>query len=141
MHFSMADDVKIQAFLAVNKNIPWERGKHDCVMFIQKYTDEVWGKPYAKPEDYPFHDFKTAHRAFRKICKDNDVGSFEEVLDKHYHRESLPTQGGIVAKPDTEGLTGFTYGICYEGFGYFVGKSGLTPLELNPQTDLYWSVE
>lgn len=111
------------------------------MLFIQKYTDEVWGKPYAKPEDYPFHDFKTAYRAFRKICKDHNVDTFEEVLDQHYYRVELPVEGGLVAKLDDEGLTGYTYGISYEGFGYFVDKSGLTALELNPTTDLYWSVE
>lgn len=111
------------------------------MLFIQKYTDEVWDKPYAKPEDYPFHDFKTAYRAFRKICKDHGVDTFEGVLDQNYHRINLPVEGGLVAKPDSEGITGFTYGVCYQGFGYFVDKDGLIALELNPTTDLYWSVE
>jgi hypothetical protein len=121
--------------------VPWERGVHDCVLFIHKYTDEVWGKAHVDPRDYPFYNYRTALRAIRKICKDHDVENFEGLLDKYYYRVDLPVQGGIVAKPDTEGLTGYSYGICYDGFGYFVGRKGLMIYELNPKTDLYWSVE
>ena len=132
---------QVKSFLLHYQHVPWQRGSHDCVLFIQKYTSEVFNKPYADPKDYPFHDFKTALKAFRKICKDNNTGNFEAILDKHYYRVSLPVEGGIVAKPDSEGLTGYTYGICHDGFGYFVDKNGLIVLELNPSTDLYWSVE
>jgi len=61
-------------------------------------------------------------------------------LDKHYYRVDLPVEGGLVAKPDTEGLTGYTYGISYNSAGFFVGGAGLTAKELNPTTDLYWSI-
>lgn len=132
---------EVKAFLLQHQYAPWERGSHDCVLFIQKYTLEVFNKPYADPKDYPFCDYKSALRAFRKICRDNNVDNFESVLDKHYYRVNLPVEGGLVAKLDDEGLTGYTYGICYDGYGYFVGKSGLMALELNPTTDLYWSVE
>ena len=111
------------------------------MLFIQKYTDEVWDEPYACPEDYPFHDYKTAYRAFRRICKDHGVDTFEEVLDQHYYRVGLPAEGGLVAKPDTEGLTGYTYGVSYNGAGFFVGGQGLEARELNPTTDLYWSIK
>jgi hypothetical protein len=111
------------------------------VLFIQKYTDQVWNKPYANPQEYPFDDLKSAFKAFRDICSNHDVDSFEGVLNSHYYPVPLPVQGGLVAKPDTEGLTGYSYGVCYNGFGYFVGDDGLVAIELNPATDLYWSVE
>ena len=130
-----------RGFLIHYANTPWVRGSHDCVLFIQKYTQEVWGKPYADPSNYPFHDFKTAYKAFRKICKDHNVKTFEGVLDQHYYRVRLPVEGGLVAKPDVDGLTGYTYGVCHDGFGYFVDTKGLTALELNPTTDVYWSIE
>ena len=130
----------IESWLLQHQHVPWKRGVHDCVLFIQKYTDEVWGEPYAYPEDYPFHDYKTAYRAFCRICKDHGVDTFEGVLDKHYYRVGLPVEGGLVAKPDTEGLTGYTYGISYNGAGFFVGGQGLEAKELNPTTDLYWSI-
>jgi len=132
--------LEVKPFLLQYEHVPWERGIHDCVLFIQKYTSEVWDKPYANPEDYLFHNYKTARRALKKICSDNGTETFEGVLDKHYYRVDLPVEGGIAAKPDIEGLTGYTYGICYNGFGYFVGDKGLMAHELNPSKDLYWSV-
>ena len=131
----------VDSWLLQYQSVPWERGVHDCVLFIQKYTDEVWGEPYAFPEDYPFHDYKTAYKAFRRICKDHNVKTFEEVLDQHYYRVDLPVEGGLVAKPDTEGLTGYTYGVTYSGAGFFVGETPLEAKELNPTTDLYWSIK
>jgi hypothetical protein len=133
--------VVVKSWLLQYQHVPWQRGVHDCVLFIQKYTDEVWNEPYAYAEDYPFHDYKTAYKAFRKICKDHGVSTFEEVLDQHYYRVDLPVEGGIVAKPDSEGLTGYTYGICHEGFGFFVDSDGLVVYELNPLTDMYWSIK
>jgi len=110
-------------------------------MFVWKYTQEVYQKPFADPTAYPFHDLNTAKRAFVKLCRDNGLSSVEELFDREYYRVPLPIGGCIVAKPDTEGLTGYTYGISYEGFGHFVDKNGLVALELNPTTDLYWSVD
>jgi len=129
-----------ERFILRNENNPWVRGKHDCVLFIWKYTSEVHKKPFANPDDYPFYDLKTAYRALKRICKDNHVETFEGVLDKHYYRVDLPMDGGLVAKPDTEGLTGYSYGISYAGWGFFVGPDGIQQLELNPTTDLYWSI-
>jgi len=129
-----------ERFILRYENNPWVRGKHDCVLFIWKYTSEVHKKPFSDPDDYPFHDLKTAFRALKKICSDNKVRTFEGILDKHYHRVDLPIDGGLVAKPDTEGLTGYTYGISYAGWGFFVGANGIQQLELNPTTDLYWSI-
>lgn len=131
----------IEAFLLKYKDTPWERGKHDCVMLIWKYTQEVWNKPFADPDKYPYSDMKSSIKVFRVFTRDNGVSSFKEVLDKHYYRTSFPIEGGLVAKPDTEGLLGYAHGICYGGFGYFVDKNGLVALELNPTTDLYWSIE
>lgn len=135
----MQDD-KTLGFLLHYENVPWERGKHDCVMFIQKFTDEVHNQTFFYPEDYPYHDFKTAYKAYKSICRDHEVDTFEGVLDHHYYRTQLPIQSGLVAKVDREGLTGWTYGVCYNGFGFFVDTNGLEALELNPTTDLYWSV-
>jgi hypothetical protein len=135
------ENERIPSFLMSVKDEPWQRGIFDCVTFINLYADEVFDKPYANPDDYPFHDFKTAVRACRRICKDNGVRHFNEVLDKHYHRIDLPEEGCIVAKEDNEGITGYTYGVCYDGFGYFAGDDGLQTMELNPAEDHYWSVE
>lgn len=137
----LGEGQQVKGFLTEHKDTPWERGQHDCVLFIQKYTSEVWGKPYAEPEDYPFHDFKTAVKALFRICRDSNVKTFEGVLDKYYYRTSFPVEGGIVAKPDTEGLTGYSYGVCHDGYGYFVGENGLVLYELNPLTDLFWSID
>ena len=132
---------EVRAFLLQYQHVPWKRGEHDCVMFIWKFTSEVWNKPYADPDEYPFYDYKTARKAFRNICKDHKVSTFEEVLDCHYHRVELPVEGGLVAKPDIEGLTGYSYGVCYDGFGYFVGQKGLVAMEINPMIDIFWSID
>ena len=131
---------KTERFILRNENKPWVRGEHDCVMFVWKYASEVYQKPFANPIDYPFSDLVTARKALKDLCHDNGVDTFEGVLDKHYYRVELPMDGGLVAKPDTEGLTGYTYGISYAGFGFFVGIRGIQQLELNPATDLYWSI-
>jgi len=131
----------IEDFLNKYRNEPWVRGQHDCIMFVWKYTQEVYQKPFANPDDYPFNDLASAKRAFVKLCRDNSVDSVEDLFDKKYYSIPLPIGGCIVAKPDSEGLTEYTYGISYEGFGHFVDRNGLVPLELNPTTDLYWSVE
>lgn len=133
------DDL-VRSFLEYNTGVPWERGSHDCVMFIHKFTEEVYGLPYADPNDYPFHNYRTARKALKYICKDHGVDTFEEVLDQCYHRVMLPVQGGLVAKEDNEGLTGYTYGVTFDGAGFFVFPDGLKALELNPTKDIYWSV-
>lgn len=133
--------LKTERFLRKYANDPWVRGKHDCIMFVWKYTKEVFGNPFADPLKYPFDDLTSAKRAFVKLCRDNGVKSVEELFDEKYHRTELPFGGCIVAKTDSEGLTGYSYGICYSGFGHFVDRRGLIALELNPLTDLYWSVD
>lgn len=110
-------------------------------MLIYNFSLEVYNQPFTNPEYYPYDDFKSAYKAYKNICKDNQVDTFEGVLDKHYHRTYLPVEGGLVAKADKECLTGYTYGICHEGYGYFVGLGRLEALELNPTTDLFWSFE
>ena len=131
---------KTHDFLLKYRDEPWVRGKHDCVMFIWKFTSEVYSKPFADPLKYPFHNLPTAIKAFKVICKNNGSDSFEGVLDKHYTREELPVEGGLIAKRDSEGVTGYSYGVCYNGFAYFVGESGLVVMEINPEKDLFWSV-
>ena len=136
-----AGRLRTREFLIKYQDEPWVRGQHDCLLFIWKYTSEVYHKPAADPAKYPFHDLKTAKRALLKLFKDKGIRSVEELLDSTYHRTDLPYGGCIVAKPDNEGLTGYTYGVCYEGYGIFVDRKGLVALELNPLTDLYWSIE
>lgn len=137
----MVDKSEIRSFLLKHQSTPWKRGEHDCVMFIHKFLRDVWGKPFADPSDYTFYDFRTAFLALKKICSDNKVENFNQILSDRYYQVDLPVEGGIIAKKDHEGLTGYTYGVCHDGFGYFSDKSGLIALELNPSTDLYWSVE
>jgi hypothetical protein len=131
---------RVKAFLLHYADMPWQRGTHDCVLFIWKFANEVYQKPYADPDKYPFHDYKSARRALKSLCSDYGVETFEQVLDTCYYRVDYPIEGGIVAKPDIEGLTGYSYGVCHAGCGYFVGEKGITAMELNPSKDLYWSI-
>lgn len=130
----------IEEFIKRYEKEPWIRGKHDCILFIHKFLDSVHSKPFDQPDTYPYKGFKGAVKQLKRLYRAHQVKTFEELLDKHYYRVKLPVDKGIVAKADTEALTGFTYGVAYNGAGIFVSESGLKALELNPTTDLYWSV-
>lgn len=138
----MFGDVKeaTTQFLVKYQSEPWVRGKHDCVMFLHKYLTEVYENPFFDPSYYPYSGYKSARKALIRLLKDQGALTLADLLDGHYYRVLLPVDCGLVAKPDTEGLTGYTYGVTYDCFGFFVGEEGIKAHELNPTTDLYWSV-
>lgn len=128
-------------FLIKYQHEPWVRGKHDCILFIYKFLSEVYEEPpAADPKDFKYHNYKSARKKLVKLCREHGVISFEGFLDKYYYRDNLPSDGGIIAKRDTEGLTGYSYGVVYDGACYFVGETGLKGHEINPTYDLFWSI-
>lgn len=132
--------MQVEQFILKYWDVPWVRGKHDCIAFAIKYAKECFNVDLSDKELEGYCDLHTAKRAYIRACRKHKVKSFNEYLDNNLIPNLAPSDGCVVAKPDLEGLVGHSYGVVKGGYGFFVDTNGLIPIKLDSKLDLYWKV-
>ena len=124
----------------LNRDVPFEWGKHDCMLWGASCVEAITG---ADPAGDLRGSYSSALAAYRII---EDRGGFEELIESllpggaemRTHR-NLAQRGDLVTTTDEKGRRAL--GVCDTHHGIFPGPNGLTFVKRGSLSSLAWRVK